>query len=56
MRKRFRGNSPISVSQEIEADRSQQSYQLYAGRPAFTGASRVTEGNEKEEIDDDDDD
>ena len=42
MRKRFRGNKPISVSQELEADASGQSYQLYAGAPAF---SRVEPGS-----------
>ena len=38
MRKRFRGNRPISMSQEIEADASGRSYQLYAGSPAFPRA------------------
>lgn len=35
MRKRFRGNRPITMSQEIEADASGRSYQLYSGSPAF---------------------
>ncbi|KAF2232149.1 hypothetical protein EV356DRAFT_534821 [Viridothelium virens] len=35
MRKRFRGNKPISVSTEIEAGADNPSNQLYAGKPAF---------------------
>ena len=54
MRKRFRGNRPISVSQEVEADATGKSYQLYAGAPAFTSV-KATDGREdekpKEEID-----
>lgn len=54
MRKRFRGNRPISVSQELEADATGKSYQLYAGSPAFTSV-QATDGREdekpKEEID-----
>jgi len=46
MRKRFRGNRPISVSQEIEADASGVGYQLYAGAPAFTSV-KGTDGREK---------
>lgn len=47
MRKRFRGNRPISVSQELEADASGVSYQLYSGAPAFT-AVKATDGREDE--------
>ena len=36
MRKRFRGNRPITASQELEADASGKSYQLYSGAPAFS--------------------
>lgn len=42
MRKRFRGNSPISMSQEIEADASGVSYQLYSGAPAFTAVKGMS--------------
>lgn len=49
MRKRFRGNRPITMSQEIEADASGQSYQLYAGAPAFRG-TKGTDGNEVEKM------
>ena len=44
MRKRFRGNAPISAVQEMEADRTGQSYQLYSGAPAF---SRVETGKDE---------
>ncbi|KAL9056237.1 MAG: hypothetical protein Q9162_003028 [Coniocarpon cinnabarinum] len=50
MRKRFRGNRPISMSQEIEADASGQSYQLYSGTPAFPrGVTGTAEGMSEEE-------
>jgi len=49
MRKRFRGNRPITMSQELEADASGKSYQLYAGAPAFAG-TKGTSGNEKEDM------
>ena len=49
MRKRFRGNRPITMSQELEADASGKSYQLYAGAPAFRG-TKGTDGNEREEM------
>jgi len=52
MRKRFRGNRPISVSQEIEADASGVGYQLYAGAPAFTSV-KGTDGREKPNAEDD---
>ena len=48
MRKRFRGNQPISVSKELEggaADKS--SHQLYAGSPAFQEV-KGTDGKEGE--------
>ena len=37
MRKRFRGNMPFSVSQELEGQgiKAQKGGQLYGGRPAF---------------------
>lgn len=60
MRKRFRGNRPISVSQELEGDTSGKSYQLYAGKPAFSSVA-PTDGREDERaaaagMEDDDDD
>lgn len=58
MRKCFRGNRPISVSQELEGDASGQSYQLYAGKPAFSSVT-PTDGREHERLagrDDDDED
>lgn len=37
------------MSQELEADASGKSYQLYAGAPAFSG-TKATSGNEKEDV------
>lgn len=48
MRKRFRGNRPITVSQELEADASGKSYQLYSGAPAF---SKVEAGAQGQDVD-----
>ena len=48
MRKRFRGNQPISVSKELEGGASSSGYQLYGGKPAFPDAVKVTSGNEPE--------
>lgn len=51
MRKRFRGNAPISVSREIEGgggssrSSTQAPQQLYAGKPAFTSVKEIS-GNE----------
>lgn len=44
MRKRFRGNQPISVSTEIEGGRSSKSGggQLYAGKPAFESVKEIS--------------
>ncbi|KAF2104204.1 hypothetical protein NA57DRAFT_70421 [Rhizodiscina lignyota] len=36
MRKRFRGNRPISVSAELEGGGGNEGYQLYAGKPAVS--------------------
>lgn len=47
MRKRFRGNAPISVSRELEGGKSQMPDQLYAGKPAFSSV-KETSGNEAE--------
>ena len=53
MRKRFRGNQPIAVSQEIEAgtgvSAGGERRQLYGGRPAVGNVVRVTEGDEVED-------
>lgn len=46
MRKRFRGNMPVAYRTLESADSSGKGYQLYAGRPAFTGAVKETSGNE----------
>lgn len=51
MRKRFRGNQPIAVSKELEGGAQEPSHQLYAGKPAFAGTVKVTEGREPEERD-----
>jgi cytochrome c oxidase assembly factor 5 len=45
MRKRFRGNLPVSYQSMKEADLGKP-YQLYAGRPAFAGVVKETDGNE----------
>lgn len=49
MRKRFRGNRPISMSQELEADASGKSYQLYSGAPAFSTREQKKEEMKEEE-------
>ncbi|EKD14404.1 cytochrome c oxidase assembly protein [Drepanopeziza brunnea f. sp. 'multigermtubi' MB_m1] len=48
MRKRFRGNQPISVSKELEAGESAGGGQLYAGKPAFAGTVKSTDGDGEE--------
>ncbi|KAG6022642.1 hypothetical protein E4U41_002219 [Claviceps citrina] len=45
MRKRFRGNMPVSY-RSAEGAESGKGYQLYAGKPAFAGAVKETSGNE----------
>lgn len=47
MRKRFRGNQPISYGLIEEAEQSGAGYQLYAGKSAFSGTRGETDGNEK---------
>ena len=48
MRKRFRGNQPISVSQELEGGGS--GGQLYAGRPAVRDpVSKADENEDKKD-------
>jgi cytochrome c oxidase assembly factor 5 len=51
MRKRFRGNQPIAVSQELEGGGGAQSGQLYGGKPAFSSGVKETSGNEPVEKD-----
>lgn len=45
MRKRFRGNMPVQY-RTMEAAEQGKGYQLYAGKPAFAGSVRTTDGNE----------
>ncbi|KAJ5979158.1 hypothetical protein N7501_002500 [Penicillium viridicatum] len=47
MRKRFRGNQPISVSKEMDGGKSSNSSggQLYAGQPAYQSVKEIS-GNE----------
>ncbi|KAF7559502.1 hypothetical protein G7046_g4658 [Stylonectria norvegica] len=45
MRKRFRGNMPVAY-RTMEAAEGGKGYQLYAGRPAFSGSVKPTSGNE----------
>ncbi|ORY67436.1 cytochrome c oxidase assembly protein PET191-domain-containing protein [Pseudomassariella vexata] len=47
MRKRFRGNQPITFK-SLESTDSGEGYQLYAGRSAFGGTVKKTDGNEPE--------
>lgn len=42
MRKRFRGNQPISVSRELEGGKSKSHQQLYAGKPAFETVKEIS--------------
>ena len=48
MRKRFRGNAPISTSKELEGGKSSQQ-QLYAGKPALQSANGI--GGEEIQMD-----
>lgn len=50
MRKRFRGNRPISTSQELEAggDREKSVGMLYAGKGSYEGTGpKATSGKEE---------
>ena len=44
MRKRFRGNKPLGVTQEVDEAQSsqQQQQQLYAGKPAFETVKEIS--------------
>ncbi|KAI1206684.1 cytochrome c oxidase assembly protein PET191-domain-containing protein [Annulohypoxylon truncatum] len=48
MRKRFRGNEPITFQKLESAEKSGEGYQLYAGRSAFSSGAKRTDGNEPE--------
>lgn len=48
MRKRFRGNQPITFKSLETSEQSGEGYQLYAGKSAFAGGVRKTDGNEPE--------
>ncbi|OTB07389.1 hypothetical protein M426DRAFT_318077 [Hypoxylon sp. CI-4A] len=48
MRKRFRGNQPITFKSLEDTEQSGEGYQLYAGRSAFAGGVKKTDGNEPE--------
>ncbi|KAK3367047.1 cytochrome c oxidase assembly protein PET191-domain-containing protein [Lasiosphaeria ovina] len=45
MRKRFRGNQPVTFRQLQDADSTGDGYQLYAGKSAFAGGRGVTDGS-----------
>ncbi|KAI0019732.1 cytochrome c oxidase assembly protein PET191-domain-containing protein [Xylariomycetidae sp. FL0641] len=47
MRKRFRGNQPITFK-TLEDSKGGEGYQLYGGAPAFADTVRRTDGNEPE--------
>lgn len=42
MRKRFRGNHPVSIKKEMDEQKSESSGQLYAGRPAYTTVKELS--------------
>lgn len=42
MRKRFRGNGPMSVTKETGEQKSSSSGQLYAGRPAYQSVKEIS--------------
>ncbi|PNY29064.1 Mitochondrial protein [Tolypocladium capitatum] len=46
MRKRFRGNMPVTYRTLEAAADDGKGYQLYAGKPAFAGGVKETSGNE----------
>ena len=46
MRKRFRGNMPVSYRSLEESSETGKGYQLYAGRAAVAGGVKETSGNE----------
>ncbi|CAJ2504045.1 Uu.00g114390.m01.CDS01 [Anthostomella pinea] len=48
MRKRFRGNQPITFKSLESSESTGEGYQLYAGASAFGGGVKKTDGNEPE--------
>ncbi|KJZ74847.1 hypothetical protein HIM_05756 [Hirsutella minnesotensis 3608] len=46
MRKRFRGNMPVTYKTLEGASEDGKGYQLYAGKPAYAGGVKETSGNE----------
>ena len=49
MRKRFRGNKPISVSPELEGGSLNEATMLYAGKGTYEGSGpRTTDGRDAE--------
>ena len=38
MRKRFRGNQPLSITRDLDRNKSEQ---LYAGKPAFESVKEI---------------
>lgn len=48
MRKRFRGNQPVTHTKLQDTETSGDGYQLYAGKAAFSGTRGETDGNQKE--------
>lgn len=46
MRKRFRGNQPITFKHLQDSESTGQGYQLYAGKSAYAGSRGETSGNE----------
>ena len=51
MRKRFRGNQPVTFAQLEKTESAGEGYQLYAGKSAFSGGRGDTDGNEKDPVD-----
>ena len=51
MRKRFRGNQPLSVSKSLEGGASENRGQLYAGRSAIEVVAGETDGKEDSRTD-----
>ncbi|KAG9244037.1 cytochrome c oxidase assembly protein PET191-domain-containing protein [Calycina marina] len=44
MRKRFRGNQSIAIGKDYDFEQGESGGQLYAGKPAFGGAVKETDG------------
>lgn len=50
MRKRFSGNQPITYKKLAKSEEG-EGYQLYAGKAAFSGGVKRTDGNEPDPVD-----